>query len=133
MNQYQQPHSPTYHHQKLFSKNNLIYQQLVQEDYLNDHSYTQTKEKTSHAAQIKFSHAPSYPIKIAKEPEYAYEREDFSPKLPKSNNLFKGFEPSIGRASNHATQSLSSNYCITEHENEENSTVNLYSLSRNHI
>jgi hypothetical protein len=35
--------------------------------------------------------------------------------------------------SNQATQSLSSNYCITEHENEENSTVNLYSLSRNHI
>lgn len=35
--------------------------------------------------------------------------------------------------SNQATQSLSSNYCITENENEENSTVNLYSLSRNHI
>lgn len=47
--------------------------------------------------------------------------------------MFKGFEPSVGRMSNQATQSLSSNYCITENENEENSTVNLYSLSRNQI
>ena len=66
MNQYQQPHSPTYQHHQLFSKNNRLYQQLVQEDYLNDHIYQQSKQKAPHANHIKFNNVPSYPIKISK-------------------------------------------------------------------
>jgi hypothetical protein len=72
MNQYQRPHSPTYQHQQLFSKNNRIYQQLLQEDYLNDNIYLQGNQKPAHAAQIKFTHTPSTSIKISKEPECSY-------------------------------------------------------------
>jgi hypothetical protein len=120
-----------YQHQHLFSKNNRLYQQLLQEDSPNAFPHTQTHQP-SHAATIKFAR-PGPSVSITKEPQYAQEREEFSPKLPRNGGLFKMFEPSVGRISNQATQSLSSNYCISEHENEENSTVNLYSLSRNHI
>lgn len=117
----------TYQHQHLFSKNHRLYQQLLQEDIP-----AASSPSHPHAATIRFAKPSTIPILIPNNTSqhYSPEREEFSPRLPRSGGLFKGFETKI---SNQATQSLSSNYCITEHENEENSTVNLYSFSRNHI
>jgi hypothetical protein len=114
----------TYQHQHLFSKNNRLYQQLLQEDI------PAASASHAHAATIRFAKPPTLPALTTPPQHHSPEREEFSPRLPRSGGLFKGFET---RISNQATQSLSSNYCITEHENEENSTVNIYSFSRNHI
>ena len=86
MNQYQPPHSPTYQHQQLFTKNNRLYQQLLQEDYLAEPAQPKNKPLLSHAAHINFNTPVTNPIKINREPEYISER-DFSPRLPKT----KGF------------------------------------------
>jgi hypothetical protein len=73
---------PSYHHQHLFTKNHKIYQQLIQDDFPSHHS----SPAPSHAATIKF--AKPLPVQEA---HYSTEREEFSPRLPRSVNLFKGF------------------------------------------
>lgn len=115
---YTQPH----HH-----KNSRLYQQLLTSNYLHDHIYH--PQEHNHPASIKFA-SPLNNHKLL--PTFATEKEDKNTHSPRYSNLLKSFE-SVAKTSHQATQSLGSNYSIIEMENESYSTLNLYSLSRNHI
>jgi hypothetical protein len=73
MNHYQAPSSPTYHHQQLFSKNNRLYQQLLQDDYMTGQNYSKSSQSTSHVAHIKFNQPPITPVKLLKTTSATYE------------------------------------------------------------
>ena len=124
MHSQQRPLSPTY--QGTAPKSSRLYQQLLQNNYLHDTLYS----NSDHANPIKFTPA-NY---NQPQPNYNPASPRLTPadKHPQGSNPFKTFDL-CNKGSIQATQSLNSNYCITENENEENSTVNLYSLSRNQI
>ena len=53
---------------------------------------------------------------------------------PRHQNLFKSFETNHGKGNSFSyNKSYPETFSILEHENEENSTINIYSLSRNQI
>jgi hypothetical protein len=63
----------SYQHQHLFSKNNRLYQQLLQDDFPTPNA-NPVLYAPSHAATIKFA-KPSPPVLAVREPQYASDRE----------------------------------------------------------
>jgi hypothetical protein len=76
----------SYQHQHLFTKNHKLYQQLIQEDFPAHNP----PSNHAHAATIKFA-KPAPSILSMQDATYSSEREEFSPRLPRSGGLFKGF------------------------------------------
>ncbi len=107
MSQNSFPHSPTYQSPSHPSKTSRLYQQLLQNNYLNDHIYhpnTPATIKFASPATIKFN-TPNYQDSTGNSDR---DIENYS--SSKYPNPFKTFES--GKMSHQITQSLPSNYSI---------------------
>ncbi len=110
MNQYTFPHSPTYQSQPYHSKNNRLYHQLLQSNYLSDHIYNPSTNTSSPAA-IKFIAPPLLPKYESSVVEMS-EKEDLLMRSPKYMSPYKAADGT--KHSLQITQSLTSNYSIIE-------------------